>query len=148
VIKPNGKILITCPNFFWPRPTWVKSPLHELHGLKKKFFHTAYRPHELVEMVQETGFEVLESGMIEKEAAVMNLIVYLPFKILELLSRILGSKTIVAFNFWWVRRFQLRFYRLIKKIKLNRLLRINLGPISWMYTRSYVLAQNPKGAEK
>lgn len=148
VIKPNGKILITCPNFFLPRPTWVKSPLHELHGLNKEFFHTAYRPHELAEMVQEVGFEVLEFGMLEKEAAIMNLIIYLPFKILELLGKILGNKTIVAFNFWWMRQFQLRLYWLIKKIKLDCLLRINLGPISWMYTRSYVLAQNPKGEEK
>lgn len=71
VLKPNGCALLTTPNYRRKRPTWVGLDAMQNYGItstwQEKYFHTAYRPQELVDFAQQAGLEVVQSGTLEKE---------------------------------------------------------------------------------
>ena len=71
VLKPGGFALVTTPNFNRHRPKWIGLGTLSCYGVKCRcqsgYLHTAYRPEELVTMAGNAGFEIIETGTLEKD---------------------------------------------------------------------------------
>jgi len=71
VLKEGGRFLVTTPNYRKKRPDWVDIHILRYFGIGgiigDNYFHSAYRPEELIEMVQNAGLSVSEYGTFEKE---------------------------------------------------------------------------------
>jgi 2-polyprenyl-3-methyl-5-hydroxy-6-metoxy-1,4-benzoquinol methylase len=72
VLKKDGKVLITSPNYTHSRPKLVPLGVMRSFGVAQgtdgtQYLHTAYRPEELAAMAEQAGFEVLKMGSFEHE---------------------------------------------------------------------------------
>uniref|UniRef100_A0A7C4TB18 Class I SAM-dependent methyltransferase n=1 Tax=candidate division WOR-3 bacterium TaxID=2052148 RepID=A0A7C4TB18_UNCW3 len=72
IMKKNGTLLITTPNYSRFRPKLVPLGIIQSFGVRKgtsgeKYLHTAYKPEELASLVESAGFVTLEKGSFEFE---------------------------------------------------------------------------------
>ena len=87
LLKPEGKVLITTPNYKKKKPTWIQ--LGELKNSVsgEVYFHTAFRPEELSEFAQNEKLEVLESDTLEWEVKYAAKIPALFFVVLRFVNK-------------------------------------------------------------
>ncbi|MFC1726342.1 class I SAM-dependent methyltransferase [candidate division KSB1 bacterium] len=75
ILKPNGYLFISTPNYKKNKPGWIEIPgelkKFNLNGVKGRYYHTAYKPEELKQIFEETAFETIEYGTFEKEIKVI-----------------------------------------------------------------------------
>ncbi|MBC8180473.1 methyltransferase domain-containing protein [candidate division KSB1 bacterium] len=71
VLIDDGYALLTTPNYKRYRPKWIGLGRLPQYGVsfdnKDGYFHTAYRPEQLVEFAKKAGLKIVESGTLEKE---------------------------------------------------------------------------------
>ena len=87
LLKPNGRALITTPNYRNRRPEWTDLGFLKgcgIQGVKgERYFHTAFRPEELEIMGQKAGLRVVNKGTLEKEiryAAKIPALIFIVFR--------------------------------------------------------------------
>ncbi|MFQ5863759.1 MAG: methyltransferase domain-containing protein, partial [bacterium] len=127
VLKPQGVLLITTPNYKRKKPTWTSVGQMKDFGVRgikgNHYFHTAFRPEELKSLAENNGFQVLEYGTFEKEVKYSTRIPVLFYHILRLLNRSLfRSKRIEDFDEMMLERCSLLIYKLCARLRLNNLL--------------------------
>lgn len=88
-LKPGGKALITTPNYKKHKPTWIKLGELKFSVSGEEYFHTAYRPEELVEFAQTAKLKVQEFGTLEWEVKYAAKIPALFFIVFRFLNRCL-----------------------------------------------------------
>ncbi len=72
LLKPGGLVLITSPSYSRKRPVLTSIGVLKSFGITRGvegdyYLHTAYKPAELKNMVEKTGFSVVEYGSFEFE---------------------------------------------------------------------------------
>ncbi len=139
ILKPGGKILITCPNWTRKRPRMEKSRIIELYGVsypeKNGYIHTAYKPLELKEMVENAGFRVIEYGTIEKELRYWQRAFYITCMPFEL---VFGK----AKKFHYIKaRFENLLFRFLSLIGVTKL----VVALANDGRRTYIIAEKPDG---
>ncbi len=146
VLKPGGEALLTTPNYRGERPTWVELGAMIGYGVKgdwrEKYFHTAYRPEELVVLAAEAGFQVVDAGTLEKE---VKYAAKIPAALLLLgrrLNRLLKSKRFGQWNEDFFQRFSLFIYYIAHYSLLEKLLLLFVRE----GVRSYIIVRTPPEA--
>jgi len=147
ILTPEGKLLITTPNYK-KRPTnLVQLGILKSFGVQApegdKYLHTAFKPNELSRMLLETGFEVIEKGTLEKPVKYCAKFPRLLFLIINLVNRSFVHSE--RFSFWGEKIFNLlslRIYESVEFLGLQRFLD------RWVKegVRSYAVARKPKEA--
>ncbi len=71
-MRPGGRVLITTPGYSKTRPRTLSLGVLRSYGIDDapggaEYFHTAYKPAELHDLVRAAGFEVMEQGGFEHE---------------------------------------------------------------------------------
>jgi 2-polyprenyl-6-hydroxyphenyl methylase/3-demethylubiquinone-9 3-methyltransferase len=126
ILKPQGLLLITTPNYTRKRPTWTYLGKMKDFGVKgckgNHYFHTAFRPEELKTLAEKSGFEVLECGTFEKEVKYSTRIPVLFHYILRFINKFLRSKRIDDFNEIMLERCSFLIYNLCTVLRLNHIL--------------------------
>ena len=91
LLIPGGKALVTVPNYLGKRPEWEEIGIMKGYGIdgirENLYYHTAFRPEELVSMGREVGFQVFEKGTLEKEVKYAAKIPFLMYTLLRHLNR-------------------------------------------------------------
>lgn len=91
LLKPGGRVLITVPNYRGKRPEWVEIGAmkgYGIHGVRGElYYHTAFRPDELETMGRQAGFEIIETGTLEKDVKYAAKIPFFLFRIFHFLNR-------------------------------------------------------------
>lgn len=72
IMKKGGLVLITAPGYSYFRPNLEPLGVLRSYGIQQGtdgdfYLHTAYKPHELKHMAEQTGFEITETGSFEFE---------------------------------------------------------------------------------
>ncbi len=72
ILKPGGMVLITTPSYSGKRPELLKLGVLKSFGIREgidgeHYFHTAYKPEELQDMLMKSKFSVIEWGSFEFE---------------------------------------------------------------------------------
>jgi len=143
VLKPGGQALLTTPNYRGRRPTWVELGAMLGYGVQgawdEKYFHTAYRPEELVDMAREAGLDVLQSGTLEKE---VKYAAKIPAAILlagRRMNRVLKSNKFGQWNEDFFQKLSLFIYYLTRYTLLDRLLLLFVSE----GVRSFIVVSKP-----
>ena len=107
VLKTNGFALLTTPNYNKKRPGYVELGTLKAFdvdcGCGDSYFHTAYKPQELIEMAGRAGLFVLDVGTLEKEVKYAAKIPVLVLIFGRFVNRFIKSD---AFELWNVSFFQ------------------------------------------
>lgn len=124
ILKPQGKLLITTPNYKRKKPYRAKLGKMKSFGVKgidgDYYFHTAFRPEELKSMAEKAGFQVLESGTLEKEVKYSTRIPLLFYYLLHILNKYtFHSREIDDFNEKMVEKCSLLIYKVCTFLRLN-----------------------------
>ena len=138
LLKPGGKALITTPNYRNQKPTWVP-----LAGLKSfvegdTYYHTAYRPEELMEMALQEDLRIMESGTLEwqiKYAAKLPALKYVVYRFLN--RHLFKSEGFDRLNFIFYEKSTLAIYWLARKTGLEQLFKryVKEGVRSYIYVQ-------------
>lgn len=139
VLKKNGKALITTPDYKKEKPKWIPLATLPHYGVNSPsrhgYFHTAYHPEELVEMAKKSGFQILESGTLEKEVKYAAKLPALIFVIIRAINRVLKSTWIEKRNIDFYNKSTVWIYKIFHVTGLVKL----LLPFIKKGVRSYVL---------
>jgi len=139
VLKKNGYALLTTPNYNKKRSEYI-----ELGTLKSFsidcdcgnfYFHTAYKPDELVEMAKKAGLEVVETGTLEKEVKYAAKIPAALLLFGRLMNRFLRSKKFELINEAFFQVFTNWIYYICHITRLEKIL-LKLIPEG---VRSYIV---------
>lgn len=127
VLAPDGRALLTTPNYRGRRPEWVETGLLKYYGIAgvddDRYFHTAYRPEELADMGRRVGLALVEQGTVEKELKYAAKFPALLFIVSRFLNRIsLKSETWDRFNQRMFDFLTVCVYRLLRAVFLDRIL--------------------------
>jgi len=144
VLRPGGTALLTTPNYRGKRPQWIAPGVLTDFGVTCEcnagYYHTAYRPAELQQMAEKTGFQVLDVGTLEKE---VKYAAKVPAALLiagRLFNRLLRSERLGRANEAFFHRFTLVIYRVMRKTRLEKL----VLPFIREGVRSRILLQKPQ----
>ncbi len=145
LLKPGGQVLVTVPNYRRKRPEWVDIGTmkgYGVHGIKADtYFHTAFRTDELAEMGESAGFDIIETGTLEKGVKYAAKIPFLFFRVLRFLNGMTFQNT------GWDRYNQKMYdvstvwiYTVVRGLGLHRFL------LKWIFegVRSYAILGKPK----
>jgi len=144
VLKSNGKILITTPNYGKKKPYWQTLGLLKNYVregiIRDKYIHTAFKPGELTGLLEKNGFTVIKSGTIEKEIKIAGKIPGVLYRIISSLNRwCFKSEKIEKLNYITFEKLSVNFYNLLILLRLdefcNRLIKEGV--------RSFAVAQKP-----
>ena len=141
VLKPGGMALLTTPNYTRKRPVYM--PLGTLTDFDidcdcgDHYFHTAYKPAELIEMAVKSGLTVIETGTLEKEVKYATKIPVILLLTCRSLNKLIRSKRFEQWNESFFQTFTNRIYDTLHFFKLNGLLN-KMVPEG---VRSYILMQ-------
>ncbi len=126
VLRPGGTALLTTPNYRRKKPIWIGLGTLTHFGIDcdcgDAYFHTAYRPEELVKMATNAGLIVVETGTLEKE---IKYAAKIPAAILifgRLLNKTLKSDRFDAANEAFFNRLTIWIYRVCHLNGLEKLL--------------------------
>lgn len=127
VLRPHGTLLLTTPNYRKTRPRWVTVGAMGDYGVQGvadgRYFHTAYRPEELLTMAERAGFTVLEVGTLEKEVIFATRLPVLAYHILRGLNRVLfRSRRVDAWNERLLESTSQMIYRTAQRLRLSAFL--------------------------
>ena len=127
VLKSGGQMLLTTPNYKKVKPTWIdvgEMADFGISGVQNgKYFHTAFRPEELIELAQNVGFIVLRSGTFEKEVKYSTRIPVVFFHLVDQLNRrLFRSKQLQTVNKKFLDKVSLSIYKCCSLLKLNTVL--------------------------
>lgn len=72
IMKRGAKMLITVPGYTKKAPTLISIGIMRSYGVRTgtagdRYLHTAYRPHELADLIKSAGFQIVEQGSFERE---------------------------------------------------------------------------------
>jgi 2-polyprenyl-3-methyl-5-hydroxy-6-metoxy-1,4-benzoquinol methylase len=141
VLKQNGQALITTPNYRRHRPRWIDTGPLSYYGIEnpieKGYLHTAFRPEELKQLAEKAGFQVIESGTLEKEVKYAAKIPVLFRLAGRLLNRVFRSEKLDHFNERLFNRMSLWIYAVCHATRLEKL----LIPFFREGVRSYIVIQ-------
>ena len=142
IMKKDGHILVTAPNFTRSRPKLVPLGIMRSFGIKAgtsqaQYLHTAYKPHELATMARDVGFTVIEQGSFERELRGW----IKPLTIMEQLIDSMGARAFIESRMNYLLQY---FIDLVKK---NLFIILDTLGIVWILSklfkegrRSYILA--------
>ncbi|MFQ5640149.1 MAG: class I SAM-dependent methyltransferase [bacterium] len=127
ILRPGGRLLITTPNYKRQKPAWISIGSMKKHGIQgvkqDAYFHTAFRPEELKNLVEEAGFRVLEFGTFEKEVKYSTRIPVSFYHTLAIMNKfILKSEKIAQLNESMLEQGSLIIYRMCCFLGLNKIL--------------------------
>lgn len=144
ILIPGGAALITTPNYRGEKPEWADLGVLKSYGIPgmegEAYFHTAFRPSELVQMGQQAGLNVEEAGTIEKEVKYSAKIPAALFVVLRFLNRhSLKSARVELGLQRMFDRMSWSVYRVVKALGLNGFL------LRWISegVRSYAILSKP-----
>lgn len=142
ILKPQGSLLVTTPNFKRTKPNLMRVGKMKSFGVKgvygDYYFHAAFRPEELKCMAEKEGFQVVEFGSLEKEVKCSTRIPVLFYYKLYFLNHIFfHSKKIDDFNEMMLEKGSLLIYKLSTKMGINQF----LTSLVKEGVRSYLLAE-------
>jgi len=92
IMKKDGFLIITCPNYRGQKPSFIGIGLMKNYGvIDEQYLHTAYRPEELKIMLTKYNFTIIDSGTFEKELRFWSKPISLFITFLENKLKIRGS---------------------------------------------------------
>lgn len=102
VLKSGGFALLTTPNYKKMQPQWMDLGDLKNYGIdsqwNNKYYHSAFRPEELIKLARDVDLNVVESGTLEKE---VKYIAKIPAAILltgRFVNRIIKSQKFASWN--------------------------------------------------
>ena len=144
LLKPGGRVLVTVPNYRGRRPEWVEIGTmrgYGIHGVRgESYYHTAFRPEELEKMGRRAGFEIIETGTLEKEVKYAAKIPFMLFVMFHFLNRkTFRNQRWALVNQRMYDALTNGIYALVRGVGFNRLL------VNWISegVRSYALFKKP-----
>ncbi len=141
VLRPNGTALLTTPNYRRSRPLWIGLGVLRDYGIdsdcEEGYFHTAYRPEELIDLAEHAGLSVVGSGTLEKEVKYAAKIPAAILLLGRLLNKLLRWKKLEQANEAFFHKLTLWIYYFCRFTQLERL----LLPFVREGVRSYILVQ-------
>jgi len=138
VLAPNGRALLTTPNYKKKRPTWMNLGVMQEYGVESEwdtgYFHTAFRPDELEEMARNAGLDVVDAGTLEKEIKYVAKIPALILLTGRFFNKFFRSQKFARGNDHFFNSSQIFIYRLLSIFGLHRILRtfVNQGVRSFI----------------
>lgn len=143
ILRKDGLVLITAPNYSYFRPGLVNLGIIRSFGINqgtkgKRYLHTAYKPGELALMAEQIGFTVVEKGSFEHELKGWAK----PLTIITNIFDVLSAKFFPEskLNYLFVRTIhglELNIFSILETFFFSKILR----KIFKEGRRSYVLAQ-------
>ncbi len=126
ILRPGGRLLLTTPNYRRKRPTWVSIGEMQNFGVSgvdgNAYFHTAFRPEELAQMAEKSGFSSINSGTFEKEVKYATRLPVTIYYLIAFLNKVVIRNTSVArINSRMLNTFSLQIYRICVKLRINNL---------------------------
>lgn len=144
MLKEEGLALITTPNYRCKKPGWIPLGSLKQFGVTSSFrdgyYHSAFKPQELVQMARYAGFEVLESGTLEHEVKYAAKIPAIFLILGRLLNKIVYSQSFDQFNEKIFTLTTVWIYQFCKATGLEKV----LLPLIKEGVRSYVLIRKGK----
>lgn len=142
ILKPDGKLLVTTPNYTKEKPTWIEVGEMKSYGIASvnndRYFHTAFRPEELADMAQKANFPIYQVGTFEKEVKYATRIPVLFFYCFNFLnSKIVRSNRFDKLNHEMLNLSSLTIYKICHAFGLNGVLctLFNEGVRSYLYAQ-------------
>ncbi len=143
VLRPGGEALLTTPNYRGRRPEYLELGVLKNYGVEctsgPEYFHTAYRPEELVAMARQAGLEVAESGTLEKEVKYAAKLPAALLLAVRLLNRLLRSERLGRANEAFFHTFTLACWRISRATGLDKM----LLPLVREGVRSFIVMKKP-----
>lgn len=125
VLKPQGRALLTTPNYRGERPTWVSLGSMRQVGVAgawgDDYYHTAFRPEELAELAQNSGLAVVDLGTLEKEVKYAAKLPALLLLMGRQVNRLLRSPRFEQWNEDFFQTFSLFIHKVIGALGLRPL---------------------------
>ncbi len=144
VLKPGGVALLTTPNFNRTRPTYMAVGSLTTYDVDceygDSYFHTAYKPYELVEMAEKEGLKALKVGTLEKEVKYATKLPVILLLSCRILNKYIKSEAFAIWNESFFHRFTNFIYNVTHFLYLDRLL-VMIIPNG---VRSFIVMQKPK----
>ena len=128
LLKPNGTLLVTVPNYTRKRPEWIgldSLKNYNIPGVKgDTYFHTAFKPHEVAEMVKKSGLRIIDYGSFEKEVRYATKIPVIFYYIFAFFNKILlRSEGFAQWNKNFLDRFSAVIYIVARYLHLDSILK-------------------------
>jgi len=128
LLKSNGIALITVPNYSRKKPEWIgidSLRIFNISGVKgDTYFHTAFKPIELADMVQKTGLRIGEYGSFEKEVRYATKIPVLFYFLFAFFNNLFfRSIRIAHWNNKFLDRFSTVIYTIARFIHMDSILK-------------------------
>lgn len=142
-LKPGGRVLITTPGYSRIRPRLLSLGVLQSYGIREgaegtNYFHTAYKPSELAELIRQAGFRVLAQGGFEHESrGWVKPLVLLTRLYSGIAERWFPGSHLNIMVYQVLRRLEINLFYLLDTFGLSRLLK-KIFPEG---RRSYVVAQ-------
>ncbi len=145
-LKPGGHALLTTPNYTTKkRPEYINMYILTGYSIDcqcgEQYFHTAYKPEELVVFAKNAGLNVLEKGTLEKDVKYATKIPVMVLLVGRLLNRPFHSRKFDAANEAFFQTFSNAIYDFCHFTRLDKLL-LKMVPQG---VRSYIYMQKPAG---
>ncbi|UCF70964.1 MAG: class I SAM-dependent methyltransferase [candidate division WOR-3 bacterium] len=143
VMKKDGVLLVTSPNFTGQRPYKVSLGILQSYGVTEgtdgiEYLHTAYKPHELAAMAQEAGYTIVLQGSFEFELRGWLKILTLTERVMaELVMRLAPASRMNCMLAAFFRRLEIGLFGMLDVFGFGRLLR----HLFKEGRRSYILAR-------
>jgi len=127
LLKQNGTLLVTVPNYTRNRPEWIgidSLKSYNIAGVRgDTYFHSAFKPYELVEMVKKSGLRIVDYGTFEKEVRYATKIPVLFYFIFAFLNKILvRSEEFAQWNKNFLDRYSSIIYIMTRFLHLDSIL--------------------------
>jgi len=128
LLKPNGTVLLTVPNYTRKKPGWIgidSLKIFNISGVKDDtYFHTAFKPKELANMVTKSGLRIKDYGSFEKEVRYATKIPVFFYFIFEFLNKLfLRSTEFAQWNKKFLDRFSTVNYIVAKYLFMDSILK-------------------------
>jgi len=140
-LTPHGHALLTTPNYTGARPQYIAMDILNDYAIDCEcgdhYFHTAYKPEELVMFAQNAGLTILETGTFEKDVKYATKIPVVFLLLGRLLNRPFRSRKFDAANEAFFQHFSNAIYNVCHFTGLDKLL-LKLVPLG---VRSFIYMQ-------
>jgi 2-polyprenyl-3-methyl-5-hydroxy-6-metoxy-1,4-benzoquinol methylase len=149
ILRPGGRALFTTPNYRKERPTWIAVGEMQKYGVTgvkgDLYYHTAFRPEELVSLVGRAGLRLIEFGTFEKEVKYATRLPLVTYHLTAFVNRLtVNSRWVERLNRRILGRTSLMIYKFCSLLGLNAFLKrfFDEG------TRSYIVFSKDEASPK